>query len=124
NPTAFERSEALLVEAARIHSVADLKRVAAFWRQRVERETDPAGDDGGLRARRRLHASLTFQGMVRLDGDLDPEAGEALLTALGAVMDADLRSGAEKGGPPAQRRADALHEICRPGLDGRDPPPV
>jgi hypothetical protein len=81
NPPAFERSEEHLVEAARIHSVADLQRVASLWRQRVERETDPPrADGGGLRARRRLHASVTFQGMVRVDGDLDPEAGETLLT--------------------------------------------
>jgi hypothetical protein len=30
---AFERCEPQLVEAARIHSVSDLQRVAAFWRE-------------------------------------------------------------------------------------------
>jgi hypothetical protein len=30
--------------------------------------------------------------MVRVDGDLDPERGETLLTALGAVLDAETRS--------------------------------
>ena len=38
NPSAFERSEAELVEAARIHSMQDLQRVAAYWRQAAERE--------------------------------------------------------------------------------------
>src|SRR5206468_5420278 len=51
NPTAFERSEAKLVEAARIHSVAGLQRLASFWRQRVERERDPGHDDSPLQAR-------------------------------------------------------------------------
>jgi len=126
NPSAFERSEEHLVEAARIHSVADLQRVASFWRQRVERETDPPGEDGGgLRGRRRLHASVTFQGMVRVDGDLDPEAGETLLTALGAVMNAEVRRGiGDEARTPAQRRADALHEICRQWLDRSDRPTV
>jgi hypothetical protein len=126
NPSAFERSEEQLVDAARIHSVADLQRVASLWRQRVERDTDPPSEDGGgLRARRRLHASITFQGMVRVDGDLDPEAGETLLTALGAVMDAEVRGGTdEESRTPAQRRADALHELCRQWLDRRDRPTV
>jgi hypothetical protein len=30
--------------------------------------------------------------MVRVDGDLDPESGETLLTALRAVLDTDARS--------------------------------
>jgi hypothetical protein len=37
-PEAFRRDESELVEAARIHSVNDLQRVAAYWRQAVERE--------------------------------------------------------------------------------------
>ena len=32
DPDAFSRSEAQLVEAARIHSMNDLQRVAAYWR--------------------------------------------------------------------------------------------
>jgi hypothetical protein len=52
--------------------------------------------------------------MVRIDGDLDPANGESLLTALRAVLDTDARSESEDGvRTPAQRRADALGEICR-----------
>jgi Domain of unknown function (DUF222)/HNH endonuclease len=121
NPDAFDRSEVQLVDAARIHTINDLQRVASFWRQRVERDRL----DDRLRARRRLHASVSFEGMVRVDGDLDPEAGETLLTALRAVMDAGSRNGS--GGDdrtPPQRRADALHEICRQWLDLADRPSV
>jgi len=125
NPVAFERSEGELVQAARIHSVAGLQRLASFWRERLQRQTDPPGEDGGLRGQRRLHASLTFQGMVRVDGDLDPEGGEALLTALGAVMDAESRSRTDpEMRTPAQRRADALSEICRQWLDRQDRPTI
>jgi len=62
--------------------------------------------------------------MVRVDGDLDPEAGETLLTALRAVMDAGSRNGSDDDRTPPQRRADALHEICRQWLDLADRPTV
>jgi len=120
----FQRCEKELVEAARIHSMNDLQRVTAYWRQAVERELALEGDER-LRERRRLHASVTFLGMVRVDGDLDPETGETLLTALRAVLDAESRSGPEGDGrTPAQRRADALGEICRQWLDLADRPNV
>jgi hypothetical protein len=121
---AFQRSEAQLVEAARIHSTGDLQRVAAYWRQVVERQQSSSGEEK-LRARRRLHASVTFLGMVRGDFDLDPESGETLLTALRAKLDAESRSrGQDDGRTPAQRRADALIEICRQWLDLADRPKV
>src|SRR6266571_4158447 len=62
---AFARCEHELVDAARVHSIADLQRVAAYWRQRVEHECNERVEDQ-RRARRRLHASVTFEGMVRL----------------------------------------------------------
>jgi hypothetical protein len=62
--------------------------------------------------------------MVRVDGDLDPETGESLLTALRAVVDAESRSGAADDRTPAQRRADALGEICRQWLDLAERPTV
>jgi hypothetical protein len=124
-PEAFSEAEPLLVEAARRHQVTDLGRVVALWRQQVEAERlgDP---DEARRARRRFHASALLDGMVRVDGDLDPETGEALLTALRAVMDTEARSPAANDDPrtPAQRRADALGEICRGWLDRADRPRV
>jgi hypothetical protein len=121
---AFRSSEATLVEAARIHSMKDVRRVAAYWRQAAEREAAMGGEEK-LRERRRLHASVTFMGMVRVDGDLDPETGETLLTALRAVLDAESRTaGAGDGRTPAQRRADALGEVCRQWLDHGDRPTV
>ncbi len=122
--SAFERAEATLVEAARIHSMNELGRVVSFWREGVEQEQALGGEEK-LRARRRLYASPTLLGMVRLDGDLDPENGEPVLTALGAVLDAESRSGGEGDHrTPAQRRADALGEICRQWLDLADRPTV
>jgi hypothetical protein len=116
DPHAFERSEALLVQAARMHSISGLSRVVGHWRQAVAAQAG-AETEAELRARRRLHASATFGGMVRVDGDLDPETGEVLLTALGAVVDAECRSGQAEERSPTQRRADALGEVCRQWLD-------
>jgi hypothetical protein len=123
DPEAFERAEPVLVEAARIHSIGDLQRVVAHWREGTERERS-LGEDR-LRARRSLHASVSFEGMVRVDGDLDPAAGESLLTALGAVLNAEARGRSrDDDRSPAQRRADALGEICRQWLDRPDRPSV
>jgi hypothetical protein len=90
----------------------------AFWRQHVESEQALGGEDV-LYRRRRLHASVTLDGSVRVDGDLDPATGETLLTALRAVTDAEARSpGTTKDDrTPTQRRVDALGEICRQWLD-------
>jgi hypothetical protein len=124
DPDAFTNSERQLVEAACIHSMHDLRRVAAYWRQAVERQAAVDGEEK-LRDQRRLHASVTFLGMVRLDGTLDPETGETLLTALQAVLDSESRSGPDGDDrTPAQRRADALGEVCRQWLDLADRPRV
>jgi hypothetical protein len=119
---AFERDEALLVQAATSLSGRDLVKAVAHWRQHVE--TDDA--DERAFARRHLHVSPTLDGMVRVDGDRDRETGQVVLSALRSVLDADARSnGATSDGrTPAQRRADALGEICRRYLDAGTRPAV
>jgi len=121
-PEPFGRSEAILVDAARTLPVRDLRRVVAYWRQVV----DAAGAEDEAQRRfelRRLHVSPTLDGMVRVDGDLDPETGQALISALRAVLDAEVRA-TEDRRTFAQRRADALGEICRRYLDSADRPVV
>ena len=110
-PVAFESAQGMLVEAAARHSIADLRRTMLHWRHLVASER--AGDSGAgevLRARRRPHASVTLDGMIRLDGDLDPETGEMFMTALSSALDADARShGAEAPrAPPASRTSAPL----------------
>jgi hypothetical protein len=124
-PDEFERTAGLLIEAAERHSVGELRRVVAHWREAAQRDDVSTSGDGALRSRRRLHASITLAGMVRVDGDLDPENGETLMTAISAVLDAEARATAEPDGrSPAQRRVDALGEICRSWLDRSDRPQV
>jgi hypothetical protein len=119
NPKEFSRVEETLLDAARTLPARDLKRAVGHWRDAVD--PDAAGRaDRDRYDRRGLHASATFEGMVRLDGNLDPETGQTLLTALRSVTDGWVRSGSEDTRTPAQRRCDALGEIARQFLDRKD----
>ena len=124
DPPAFDAAEPELVEAATRHSIAGLSRVLTSWRLLADaaRGGDP---DERLRARRNLYISSLLDGMTRVDGELSPEGGEYLQTAVTAVLDAEAHSReATDMRSPAQRRADALEEICRAFLDRSDRPSV
>lgn len=85
----------------------------------IENDPDAANAQADLQfARRRLDATPRRDGMVAVEGLLDPVGGEALLTALDALMPpepGDLPREAWR--TPAQRRADALSELARRALD-------
>ena len=104
--------EGAIVNAARTANPAELRQV-------VQRVTDALDGDGGAMAanakfdRRYLHASVTFEGMVALDGLLDPEQGEIVLSALDAVMEKNRARGDERSKP--QQRADAFVELMQAG---------
>jgi hypothetical protein len=123
DPAVFADHERILVDAARTLSVVELKYAIWYWRQAIDRE-GALKEAERLRERRRLHASQTLDGMVRLDGDLDPETGETVLTALRAAVDATWRRERDDDRSLAQMRADALGEICRRWLDSADRPQV
>jgi hypothetical protein len=121
DPVEFERAEAMLVEHARMLPPRDLARAIERWRQLADAA---AADDAARRRflRRGLHVSPMLDGMVRVDGELDPETGQTVVTALRSMQDAWCRSGGVDARTPAQRRADALGEICRRYLDAPDRP--
>jgi hypothetical protein len=122
NSQEFAEAESLLVEAARELEPRDLRRAVAYWREAADQEEALLNQERAWE-RRRLHVSQTMFGMVRVDGDLDPETGQTLISALRAVQDADARNGdSDASRTPAQRRADALHELCRQWLDRVDRP--
>jgi hypothetical protein len=113
-----ERADALtdveseLVDVARRVHPQELRSLVSYV-------TDAIDGDGGAAtanqeyARRRLHVSRMLDGMVAIDGLLDRDSGELVLTALHAAMDTpqvgDMRSS-------AQRRADALVDLCQVGM--------
>lgn len=124
HPADFSRDEQVLLDAARRLRVRDLYRAVEHWRQAV----DAAGtaEEEELRFQRRyLHVSPTLYGMVRLDGDLDPETGHSVITALDAVQNADVRDSRRSDMRTGrQRRADALGELCRQWLNSSRRPKV
>jgi hypothetical protein len=112
-PQHLAADEVMMVNAASPLTVADTVRLVEYWKTAVDgpgRETTAEE----IEERRYLFASSTFDGMVKIDGLLDPVAGDLVLTALGAATpppaDGDSRTA-------RQRRADALADCARSYLD-------
>ena len=122
-PEEFTESESMLVEAAVALPVRELRSAIDYWRQLA----DPAGTTDREQRQhegRRLHVSPLLSGMVRVDGDLDPESGQTVITALRGMQDSWARDGEPDGRTAPQRRADALVALCRNWLDRSDRPGV
>jgi hypothetical protein len=122
SPEVFCRDEGLLVNQARSLPARLFPQTLAHWRRLADADGALADADRAFE-RRRLHVSATWGGMVRLDGDLDAESGAVVITALGSLADPAALDPEDRRNP-AQRRADALVEICRRHLDCADRPRV
>ncbi len=119
DPMAFEASESELVQAATELPMRAFRRRAESWRASLE---DAEAAERRRHASRRVDVGTTLDGMVRIEGLLDSENGQGIITALRAVIDASSVPGDRRTGP--QRRADALGELCRGFLARRDRPTV
>ena len=105
--TAFRNMLAELLEAARRLDPSRLRYVTRYLRYCVDPDGARAAENEAY-ARRFLNLSQTFDGVFIIDGQLDPEAGSALRTAIAALnkpVPNDQRSA-------GQRRADALVELA------------
>lgn len=120
----FARQETTLIPVLGPLDLRDLAAAMRAWRANTD-EPDPRPERPGS-----LHASRTLAGRTRVDGDLDAETGELLLTALRVADQASPDSegnrdehgndeGATQRRSPGQRRADALGDICRFFLDNQ-----
>jgi hypothetical protein len=110
--TAAEAEPVLLAVARRLDPPR-LRRVIAHLR----RVADPDGTDTQAEQQhqqRGLWVSPTWEGMVAVNGLLDPEAGQMLLAALDPLA---RPSGADDTRSGGQRRADALAELARRTLE-------
>ncbi len=114
-------AEPMLVEAAAALPARDLRTAIEYWRQVADatgaEERERRQHDG-----RHLHVSPLLSGMVRVDGDLDPESGQTVITALRCMQDAWAKDGEPDDRTAPQRRADALVAVCRSWLDRSDRP--
>ncbi|MDQ1464963.1 MAG: hypothetical protein QOC73_1904 [Actinomycetota bacterium] len=110
----------VLVEAAKLLDTGRLAQTAKRLRHLIDPDGQ-AGIDERHYERRWLEVATTFAGTVAVNGLLDPESGAMFLTAIDALT-----------GPPAaddertaaQRRADALVDLARIGLDHAELPDV
>jgi hypothetical protein len=115
HPQPYAEHEELLLGLAAGLTVGDLQRAVDYWRHNLDGPLPFAE----LADRSHVSVSRTWQGMVRLDALLDPEAGETIITALQAAMPAPAADAAPL--PTAgRRRAEALTHLCRSYLDRGD----
>ncbi len=116
HPEDYLDHEETLVEIAGSLSVRDLHRAVGYWRQQLD---DPLSMIE-MAERSYVYASLTWDGMVKLDALLDPVAGETVMTAFAVAMEvpsAAYAASVEAGSTAGRRRAEALVDICRNLLD-------
>ncbi len=121
DPEEFSRVEELLVESARTLPSKGLRRAVSHWRDMVE--ADAAAADRERYDRRGFSLSMLGWGMFRADGNLDPENGQTLETALDSITSGWAKAPDDRR-TPAQRRCDALGELARHWLDRSDRPAV
>jgi Domain of unknown function (DUF222)/HNH endonuclease len=123
-PEQFARAEETLVDAARTLPVDQLQATVMRWREHANAER-AAEDDEARQERRAVSTVVTFEGMVESTVKLAPSDGQVYLTAIRTAEDAEVRSlnGVDRR-TPAQRRADALVQVCRHYLDAQNRPVV
>ena len=119
NPELFVDHERALVDTIAGLPMRHVAVALDYWAQQASLE-HVERDAAARREQRRLHVSAV-NGMVYLEGRLDPVAGQFVITALDSLTDpANLDP--TDGRTPAQRRADALVDMCRDHLDHGDLP--
>ena len=110
-------AEPVLVAAARRLDPPRLRRAIAHLR--LVADSDHTDQAERRHQQRGVWLASTWEGMVAVDGLLDPEAGQTLLAALEPLA-RPSDAGDERSG--SQRRADALVELARRSLEaGRLP---
>src|SRR5205085_10757603 len=104
----FAEHEASLLPALRDLTVGDTASAMQTWRARADAVVDrPAR----LANERSLHLSETLDGRRELTGSFDATSGAVVETALRLATTDDVEG--EPARTLAQRRADALTDICR-----------
>lgn len=118
HPDEFTEHETVFADIATYLDARDLRQVLSVWEQQVD---FPAAleDAESARLRRRFYFNQTYEGMWNAAGDLDPESGHVISTALRSQTDpANLDRDDHRSMP--QCNADALVDVCRFWLDHSD----
>jgi hypothetical protein len=118
HPEAFDLHELVFADIASYLKPRDLRLAIHHWEQQVA-YPDAVAEIAARRRRRRLSINQTFDGMWSVTGELDPETGEVVATAIAAKADPANTDPADDRTRP-QVAADALADICRFSLDHDD----
>ena len=110
----FARDVHKVLDAIVPMNADDAQRIIGYWSRCADDELGIEPADAY--AKRHLHISQTFGGMVVLDALLDPEAGAVVLAALEALDHPDTIDGETMPRTAAQRRADNMVEMARRSL--------
>jgi 5-methylcytosine-specific restriction protein A len=111
---AIAEIEPIVVQTAKHVTPKELHRVVRYATDALDGD-DGASADASDHASRALHISTTIRGIAVLDGRFAADQAEIVMTAIDAEMDRDHNANETRN--PAQRRADALTNICRRSLD-------
>lgn len=118
-PDQFQDAEERLVNIVEPLTASDTAKTIEYWRQSVD---GPGEIDIETQMKRRgVSLSRTYNGMRRVDGWMTSIAGEALETALGALMPLPAENDTRT---PRQRRHDALEDLARHWLHHGETPTV
>lgn len=115
----FDQHQDALTVLARNATPVDLHQAVTKITDTIDGDGGAANDDQ-IHEKRKVHSSVTMDG-VRGSWFLDIEAG----TTVNAALDAQMETARMDDDPrtPAQRRADALVDICRFSLTFGNHPP-
>jgi hypothetical protein len=110
----FAEHEADLIPVLAPLCALDVGAAMRAWAARAQATLEEAEPP---EASRSLHLSTVLDGRRHLTGDLDPEAGDVVATALRLATTRDVEG--EPARTASRRRADALVDVCRHYLDHR-----
>ena len=108
---AFAQLDEQLAIVARDGTTRDLQRIVRNLTDALDH--GGAADANALHDRRKLHVSRSLAGVGFVDGHLDPEGTEIVLSALEHRMGADPDLDTDPSRSRPQQRADAIVDICR-----------
>ncbi|MFV9672123.1 MAG: DUF222 domain-containing protein [Acidimicrobiia bacterium] len=118
HPDDFAGHESVFAEIASYLDPQDLRRAVSHWEQQVDYPT-ALEDAESARQRRRFYFNQGYGGMWSAAGDIDPESGHVISTALRSHTD-PVNFDRDDNRSYPQRNADALADICRFWLDHND----
>ncbi len=118
HPEEFSDHENVFADIATYLDPRELRQAVSYWEQQVDYPTALEGTRSA-RERRRFYFNQSYEGMWSTSGDIDPESGHVISTALRSHTDpANLDRDDNRSMP--QRNADAFTDICRFWLDHND----